>query len=172
MEINNSKLDLSIVIPCLNEAETIVKCINKCKNKIAKLNINAEVIVADNGSTDSSIELAQKAGAKIVKVKKRGYGSALIGGINSAIGKYVIIGDADDSYDFDKIDEFYNKLLEGYDIVQGCRFPIGGGKIEKSAMPVTHKYIGNPLFVYSQNYFLIPFNDVYCGYRGFDRNIF
>tara|TARA_B100000674_G_C37944850_1_gene964422 strand:+ start:781 stop:1923 length:1143 start_codon:yes stop_codon:yes gene_type:complete len=173
MEINNSKLDLSIVIPCLNEAETIVKCISKCKNKIAKLNIKAEVIVADNGSTDNSIELAQKAGAKIVKVKKRGYGSALIGGINSAIGKYVIIGDADDSYDFDKIDEFYNKLLEGYDIVQGCRFPIGGGKIEKSAMPVTHKYIGNPLFsLLSKLFFSLPFNDVYCGYRGFDRNIF
>ncbi len=173
MELNNSKLDLSIVIPCLNEAETIVTCINKCKNKIAKLNIKAEIIVADNGSTDNSTELARLAGAKIVTVKKRGYGSALIGGINSALGKYVIIGDADDSYDFEKIDEFYKKLLEGYDIVQGCRFPIGGGKIEKSAMPVSHKYIGNPLFsLLSKLFFSLPFNDVYCGYRGFNRNIF
>ena len=166
-------MQLSVVIPCLNEAETISVCINKCLNSFKKFNIEGEIIIADNGSTDGSLEIAEKMGVKIINVAKKGYGNAIIKGIESSSGKYIIMGDADDSYDFNKINEFYEKLLKGYDIVQGCRFPIGGGKIEKSAMPLTHKYIGNPLFsIISKIFFSLPFNDVYCGYRGFKRDVF
>ena len=166
---------LSVIIPCLNEIDTIEKCINKCFDSFHLLNIEnqSEVIVADNGSTDGSIELARKAGAKVINVKKKGYGNAIIGGIQNSSGKFIIIGDADDSYDFSKLGDFYKKLTEGFDIVQGCRFPSGGGSIEKSAMPLTHKYFGNPLFsTISKIFFSLPFNDVYCGYRGFRREIF
>ena len=163
---------LSVVIPCLNEEETISICIEKCLRSFQKLNIEnkAEVIIADNGSTDDSISIATKLGAKIVNVSKKGYGNAIIGGIKEAKGKYIIMGDADNSYDFNEIDKMYFKLLEGHDLVQGCRFPIGGGKILKNAMPLSHKYIGNPLFSFiSKLFFSLPFNDVYCGFRGFDK---
>tara|TARA_B100001248_G_scaffold261998_1_gene255477 strand:- start:886 stop:2007 length:1122 start_codon:yes stop_codon:yes gene_type:complete len=166
---------LSIVIPCLNEEETLGICINKCLKTFKKLQIegNSEIIIADNGSIDNSINIAQKLGAKVVNVKKKGYGSALITGIESAKGKYIIMGDADNSYDFYELDNFYSKLLNGYDLVQGCRFPSGGGKIEKKAMPFLHKYIGNPFFSFlSKIFFSLPFKDVYCGYRGFDRKKF
>ena len=163
-------MQLSIVIPCLNEIETIEICINKCIKSIKKLNIEAEILIADNGSTDGSIEIAKKMGARVVDIKKKGYGNALRGGINEAKGKYIIMADCDDSYDFLSIDLFYNKLLEGFDMVQGCRFPIGGGKIEDKAMPFSHKYIGNPFFSFlSKLFFSLPFNDVYCGFRGFDK---
>ncbi len=166
-------MDLSVIIPCLNEQDTLSICINKCIKSFDKSNIKGEVIIADNGSTDGSIEIAKKLGVKIVNVKEKGYGNALIKGIESSSGKYIIMGDADDSYDFSKLDDFYKKLLEGYDIVQGCRFSIGGGKIEKSAMPLSHKYIGNPLFSFiSKIFFSLPFNDVYCGFRGFRKDIF
>ena len=165
--------DLSVVIPCLNEAETIETCILKCVNSFKKLEIVGEVIVADNGSTDGSVDIAKKTGANVIHIENKGYGNALIGGIKFANGKYIIIGDADDSYDFNKIDEFYKKLISGYDIVQGCRFPYGGGKIEKSAMPISHKYFGNPVFSFiSKIFFSLPFNDVYCGFRGFNREKF
>ncbi len=166
-------MELSIIIPCLNEAETISKCIKKCFLSIKNIGIEAEVIIADNGSSDGSIEIAQKLGAKVIHVKSRGYGSAIIGGIKNSKGKYIIMGDCDDSYDFLEIEKFYNKLTQGYDIVQGCRFPIGGGTIKKNAMPASHKYIGNPLFsTLSKLFFSLPFNDVYCGFRGFDREKF
>ena len=166
-------MDLSVIIPCLNEQDTLSICINKCIKSFDKFNIKGEIIIADNGSTDGSIEIAKKLGVKIVNVKEKGYGNALIKGIESSSGKYIIMGDADDSYDFSKLDDFYKKLLEGYDIVQGCRFSIGGGKIEKSAMPLSHKYIGNPLFSFiSKIFFSLPFNDVYCGFRGFRKDIF
>ena len=163
-------MDLSIVIPCLNEIETIEICISKCKTALQKLNIKAEIILADNGSTDGSIEKAKELGVKVVNIKKKGYGNALKGGINSATGKYIVMADCDNSYDFLQLDKFYNKLKSGFDIVQGCRFPIGGGTIEERAMPVSHKYIGNPFFSFiSKIFFSLPFNDVYCGFRGFDR---
>ena len=163
-------MQLSVVIPCLNESETIELCISKCKKSIKDMGVEAEIIIADNGSTDGSIDIAKSLGAIVVNVEGKGYGSALIGGIKKAKGKYIIMADADDSYDFSKISEFFLKLEEGYDIVQGCRFPIGGGKIEEKAMPVSHKYFGNPFFsMLSKLFFSLPFNDVYCGYRGFNR---
>ena len=166
-------MNLSVIIPCLNEIETIEICLIKCFESIKKLKINAEVILADNGSTDGSIEIASKMGAKIVHIKNKGYGNALRGGISKAKGKYIIMADSDNSYDFLSIDLFYNKLNEGYDMVQGCRFPIGGGKIMYKAMPFSHKYLGNPLFSFlSKLFFSLPFNDVYCGFRGFDRTKF
>jgi len=166
-------MQLSIVIPCLNEIETIEICINKCLQSIKKMNIEAEVILADNGSTDGSIELAEKLGARVIRIKDKGYGNALRGGIKNAKGKYIIMADSDDSYDFLCIDHFYNKLIDGYDMVQGCRFPVGGGRIEDNAMPFSHKYFGNPFFSFlSKLFFSLPFNDVYCGFRGFDRKKF
>ena len=123
--------------------------------------------------TDGSKELALNLGARVVSVKNKGYGNALISGIKAAKGKYIIMGDADDSYNFEKISSFYEKLLDGYEMVQGCRFSIGGGKIEKNAMPVSHKYLGNPFFsILSKLFFSLPFNDVYCGYRGFLKSKF
>ena len=166
-------IDLTVVIPCLNEVETIGICITKSLKSIKKNNIKGEVVVADNGSTDGSLDIAKKLGARIINVKNRGYGSALIAGIKNAKGKYVIMADADNSYDFSILDKFYKKLLEGYDLVQGCRFPIGGGKIEKNAMPISHKYFGNPFLSFvSKLFFSLPFNDVYCGFRGFNRKKF
>ncbi len=166
-------IDLTVVIPCLNEVETIGICITKSLKSIKKNNIKGEVVVADNGSTDGSLDIAKKLGARIINVKNRGYGSALIAGIKNAEGKYVIMADADNSYDFSILDKFYKKLLEGYDLVQGCRFPIGGGKIEKNAMPISHKYFGNPFLSFvSKLFFSLPFNDVYCGFRGFNRKKF
>jgi glycosyltransferase involved in cell wall biosynthesis len=168
-------MQLSVIIPCLNEIDTIERCINKCFSSFQSLKLEnqAEVIVADNGSTDGSIEAAKKAGAKVINIKKKGYGNAIIGGVEHSSGKYIVMGDADDSYDFSKLEDFYLKLNEGFDIVQGCRFPNGGGSIEKSAMPLSHKYFGNPLFSsISKFFFSLPFNDVYCGYRGFRRDIF
>ena len=168
-------MQLTVVIPCLNEIDTIEKCINKCFSSFQSLKIEdqAEIIVADNGSTDGSIEVAKKAGAKIINIKKKGYGNAIIGGVKHSSGKYIIMADADDSYDFSKLGDFYMKLKEGYEIVQGCRFSYGGGEIEKSAMPLSHKYFGNPFFsLISKFFFSLPFNDVYCGYRGFRKDIF
>ena len=166
---------LSVVIPCLNEEETLGVCILKCLNAFKRLGLEgkAEVIIADNGSTDESIKIAINSGATVINVKKKGYGSALINGIKVAKGKYIIMGDADNSYDFNELDNFYLKLLDGNDLVQGCRFSIGGGKIEKEAMPFLHKYFGNPFFSFiSRFFFSLPFNDVYCGYRGFDKDKF
>ena len=163
-------MELSIVIPCLNEIETIEVCINKCKKALKKLNIKSEIILADNGSTDGSQKKAKELGALIVDIKEKGYGNALRGGISSAKGKYIIMADCDNSYDFLQLGKFYYKLKEGFDVVQGCRFPIGGGKIKKKAMPISHKYIGNPFFSFlSKLFFSLPFNDVYCGFRGFNR---
>lgn len=159
-------MELSVVIPCLNESETIGTCIKKAKNEINKLNISAEIIVSDNGSVDDSIEISRKLGAKIFPCIDKGYGSAVINGIKSSTGKYILIADGDDSYNFEDLPIFYNKIKEGYDLVQGCRMPSGGGKIERGAMPVTHRLIGNPLFSFlAKLFFSLPFNDVYCGMK-------
>ncbi len=162
--------EISVVIPCLNESETIATCVGKAVRALAEAGVEFEVIVADNGSTDGSIELAQKCGARVVPVSRKGYGHALMAGIAAARGKYVLMGDADDSYDFLEAPKFLGKLREGYDLVQGCRLPRGGGTIAEGAMPVSHRWIGNPLFsALARFWFKAPVNDVYCGMRGFTK---
>jgi glycosyltransferase involved in cell wall biosynthesis len=166
-------IELSIVMPCLNEAETLEACILKAKDGLSEGAIAGEIIVADNGSTDNSIEVAESLGARVVHVKARGYGNALIGGITAAAGKYVLMGDADDSYDFREAPRFVNKLREGYDLVQGCRLPSGGGTIMKGAMPFSHRWLGNPAFsLMAKQMFTSPIHDVYCGLRGFSKELF
>jgi len=166
-------MDLSVVIPCLNESETLQICINKIKKQLSENDINGEIIVADNGSTDGSIEIAKKNNVKIINVQPKGYGNALRNGINNANGKYIFVADADNSYDFNEIKRFYNKIIEGYDLVQGCRLPSGGGKIEKGAMPITHRLIGNPLFSFlTKKLFKLKINDVYCGIKIFRRDAY
>ena len=130
-------VEISIVMPCLNEAETLASCIQKAQRAIAKDGLAAEIIVADNGSTDGSQVIAKELGARVVSVARKGYGSALIGGIDAARGRFVIMGDADDSYDFTAIAPLIEKLREGYDLVMGNRF-LGG--IETGAMPWSHRW--------------------------------
>src|SRR5262249_24858831 len=132
-----------------------------------------EVIVADNGSTDQSIDIAMRMGARVVHVQAKGYGSALMGGIAAARGKFVIMGDADDSYDFLEVPRFVDKLRQGYDLVQGCRLPSGGGKIMPGAMPFLHRWWGNPMFsAMVRSWFWAPIHDVYCGLRGFTKELY
>jgi glycosyltransferase involved in cell wall biosynthesis len=165
-----SSLELSVVMPCLNEADTIAVCIEKAQRALLENNISGEIVVADNGSTDGSQDIALRMGARVVRVEGKGYGNALMGGIAAARGKYVIMGDADDSYDFLEIPRFVEKLREGYDLVQGCRLPWGGGNIMPGAMPFLHRWWGNPMFSYMARWwFRAPIHDVYCGLRGFSR---
>ena len=171
--IEQSELELSIVMPCLNEADTLATCIIKCNKIISEHNLSAEVVIADNGSTDGSIEIAQEHGARVVHVAAKGYGSALQGGINAARGKYVIMGDADDSYNFLEIPKFVEKLREGHQLVQGCRLPSGGGQVLPGAMPFLHRWWGNPMFsAMVKTMFKAPINDVYCGMRGFTKTLY
>ncbi len=164
------KLELSVVMPCLNEGDTIATCIEKAQRAMKEHHIEGEVVVADNGSTDHSIEIARQLGARVVNVEAKGYGNALMGGIEAARGKYVIMGDADDSYDFLEIPKFVEKLREGHALVQGCRLPSGGGTVLPGAMPPLHRWWGNPMFTWMvRNMFSAPVHDVYCGLRGFTR---
>lgn len=164
-------IELSVVIPCLNEADTLGICLEKAFSVIEKHQLKAEVIVADNGSTDRSVEIAQLAGAQVVRVAEKGYGFALMAGIQVAQGIFIIMGDADDSYDFLEIPKFVVRLREGYELVQGCRLPAGGGEIAPGAMPFTHRWIGNPMFSFLVRWwFKASINDVYCGLRGFTRD--
>lgn len=157
-------------MPCLNEAETIVACIEEAFASLHKGNIAGEVIVADNGSTDSSQVLAAQAGARVVKVGYRGYGHALKAGIQAARGKYIIMGDADGSYDFGELTRFLELLRNGYDLVMGCRLPKGGGAIEPGAMPWKHRWIGNPVLSgLGRLFFRAPVDDFHCGLRAFRR---
>ena len=165
--------DLSIVIPCLNEEDTLGTCLKKLQNVAEQENFCMEVIVADNGSRDGSIDIALEFDAKVVNVSHKGYGAALIGGIESAKAPFVLMADADDSYDFSETPKFFKKLKEGYDLVQGCRLPKGGGKINAGAMPWSHRYIGNPLFTFLvRSWFGSPVNDVYCGMRAFRKSFY
>src|SRR5260221_6049490 len=165
------KIELSVVIPCLNEADTLADCVRTAQKAIRENRIAGEVIVADNGSNDGSAEIAVKLGARLVHVPAKGYGSALMGGITAAPGEFIIIGDADGSYDFLEIPRFLEKLREGYDLVQGCRLPSGGGKIMPGAMPVLHRWFGNPIFSrMAQRWFHSPIQDIYCGMRGFKKS--
>lgn len=160
-------LELSIVMPCLNEAETLAVCINKAQNFLHQYQVAGEVIIADNGSTDGSQEIALNAGARVINVKTKGYGSALLGGISAALGQYVIMGDADDSYDFSRLNPFLEKLREGYDLVMGNRFR---GGIKTGAMPFLHKYLGNPVLTWlGKLFFTSNCNDFHCGLRGFRK---
>ncbi len=161
------ELELSIVMPCLNEAETLATCIRKAQSSLKKLNVAGEVIVADNGSTDGSQTIATEMGARVVTVATKGYGSALMGGIAAARGKYIIMGDADDSYDFANLDEFFHKLQAGYDLVMGNRFK---GGIQPRAMPRLHQYLGNPALTgMGRLFFHSPCGDFHCGLRGFSK---
>ncbi|MCG2431940.1 glycosyltransferase family 2 protein [Aequorivita xiaoshiensis] len=163
-------IELSIVMPCLNEAETLAVCINKAQSFFERENINGEVIIADNGSTDGSQKIATDLNATVVNVPQKGYGSALRGGIEAANGKYVIMGDADDSYDFSNLMPYVIKLREGYDLVMGNRFK---GGIKKGAMPFLHKYLGNPVLSFiGRLFFKSKIGDFHCGLRGFSKEAY
>ncbi len=165
--------DLSIILPCLNEAETLGNCILKAQKSIEALKLDGEIIVADNGSTDGSLEIAKNLGALVVHVKEKGYGNALRGGIEAATGKWILMADADDSYDFGQITPFVKKLQDGYDLVMGCRLPKGGGKIMKGAMPWKHRWIGNPLLSgIGRLFFESRATDFHCGMRAFTREAY
>lgn len=165
--------ELSVVMPCLNEADTLATCIEKAQRAMREAGIRGEVIVADNGSDDGSIEIGERLGARVVHVREKGYGAALMGGIEAARGRYVIMGDADDSYDFLEIPKFVDKLRAGHDLVQGCRLPWGGGRVMPGAMPALHRWWGNPMFTLMvRSMFGAPINDVYCGLRGFTRDLY
>lgn len=169
-EDEESAVEVSVVMPCLNEADTLATCIEKAQRALRENNIAGEIIVADNGSTDGSQDIARRMGARVVSVEAKGYGNALMGGIAAARGKYVIMGDADDSYDFLEIPKFVAKLREGYDLVQGCRLPSGGGRVMPGAMPFLHRWWGNPMFSFMvRHMFWAPIHDVYCGMRGFTK---
>ena len=160
-------LDLTILMPCLNEAETLAVCIDKARGFLARSGIVGEVLIADNGSTDGSQLIAEDHGARVVAIPERGYGAALIGGINAARGRFVIMGDADDSYDFENLDAMVERLRGGDELVMGNRFK---GGILKGAMPFLHKYLGNPVLSFlGRLLFRIPVGDFHCGLRGFSR---
>ena len=147
-----SALELSVVMPCLNEARTVAICIKKALDFMARNGIEGEVVIADNGSTDGSQALAEEAGARVVQVPDKGYGNALMGGFRAAQGRYIVMGDADDSYDFSALDPFLEKLREGFQLVMGNRFR---GGIAPGAMPIHHRYLGNPVLTGIGRLFLI-----------------
>jgi glycosyltransferase involved in cell wall biosynthesis len=163
----DDSIELSVVMPCLNEAETLATCIRKAQSWMTKNHVAGEVIIADNGSSDGSQRIAQVMGARVVDVSERGYGAALRAGIEAARGTYVIMGDADDSYNFANLGPFVNKLRSGYDLVMGNRF---AGGIEPGAMPPLHRYLGNPVLTgIGRLLFRSPCRDFHCGLRGFSR---
>ena len=166
-------VEVSVVIPCLNEQETLANCIEKARRALRECNIAGEIVVADNDSTDLSRTIAERAGARVIMVREPGYGSALMGGIAAAGGRFIVIGDADESYDFLEIPKIVEKLREGFDLVQGCRLPAGGGSIRPGAMPFLHRWVGNPFFSFLvRKWFHAPINDVYCGLRGFTKAMY
>ena len=162
------ELELTILMPCLNEAETLAVCIRKARGFLARTGIAGEVLIADNGSTDGSQQIAAHEGARVADIPDRGYGAALMGGIVAARGRYVIMGDADDSYDFEHLDGFVEKLRAGVPLVMGNRF---AGGIAPGAMPWHHRYIGNPVLSFvGRLFFKASPGDFHCGLRGFDRD--
>ena len=165
---DQEKLELTILMPCLNEAKTLPLCIKKANEFLSRCGIRGEVVVADNGSTDDSVKIAQSHGVRVVKVPVRGYGAALLYGIKAANSEYVIMGDSDDSYDFSRLELYVEKLWAGFDLVMGNRFR---GGIAAGAMPFLHRYLGNPLLSFlGRLFFKIPVGDFHCGLRGFRRN--
>ncbi|MBS1120763.1 MAG: dolichol-p-glucose synthetase [Deltaproteobacteria bacterium] len=165
----DDNIELSIVMPCLNEAETLKTCIDKAMGYLKKSGIKGEVVIGDNGSTDGSQQIARDAGARVVDVPRRGYGAALMGAIEGSRGKYVIMGDSDDSYDFSSLDLHVAKLREGYDLVMGNRFK---GGVKPGAMPFLHRYLGNPVLSFiGRLFFPSKIGDFHCGLRGFRQDI-
>jgi glycosyltransferase involved in cell wall biosynthesis len=169
----SESLDLTILMPCLNEAETIGRCVEKAQRSIAKSGLKGEVLIADNGSTDGSIQIAEKLGARVVPIAQKGYGNALRGGIEAARGRWIIMADSDDSYDFSAVEPFIEKLKAGYELVMGCRMPYGGGMIMPGAMPWKHRWLGNPVLSFiGRLFFHCPVTDFHCGLRGFTKDAF
>lgn len=167
---NSGPIELSVIMPCLNEGETLESCIRKAQHAFREGGISGEVIVADNGSTDGSIEIAEHLGVRVVHVPIKGYGSALAGGIAAAAGRFIVMGDADDSYDFTHIPRFLTQLRAGADLVMGNRFK---GGIQPDAMPPLHRYLGNPLLTrIGRLFFGGSCGDFYCGLRGFSKSAF
>lgn len=166
-----NEIELTIVMPCLNEADTLETCIRKAQTALNEHGIVGEIVIADNGSTDGSPDIARRLGARVAHIEAKGYGNALMGGIEAARGRFVIMGDADDSYDFLETPKFVEKLREGYDLVQGCRLPWGGGTVKPGAMPFLHRWWGNPMFTaLARWWFRAPIHDIYCGLRGFTKH--
>jgi glycosyltransferase involved in cell wall biosynthesis len=169
----SEELDLTILMPCLNEVETIATCIRKGLKGLADSGLRGEVLIADNGSTDGSLEIAKKLGARVVNIPRTGYGNALRGGIEAARGRWVIMGDSDDSYDFSALAPFIEKFRRGFELVMGCRMPYGGGTILPGAMPWKHRWIGNPALSFiGRLFFNSPVRDFHCGLRGVTREGF
>ena len=167
-----ARCELSIVLPCLNEAETLPTCIGRAREALAESGIAGEIVVADNGSTDDSREIAEGMGARVVSVAEKGYGAAVLGGIAEARGTYVLMADADASYDLGEAHRFLEPLRKGAELVQGCRLPSGGGRIEPGAMPFLHRVWGNPMFSRMvRSWFHAPIHDVHCGMRAFRRDL-
>jgi glycosyltransferase involved in cell wall biosynthesis len=163
-------VELSIIMPCLNEAETLAICIRKAMFYLERSGVSGEVLIGDNGSTDGSQEIARSLGARVINIPIRGYGAALYGAITAARGRYCIMGDSDDSYDFENLDGFMTKLREGYDLVMGNRFK---GGIKPGAMPWKNRYIGNPvLSTIGKILYTAPVGDFHCGIRGFSKDAF
>jgi glycosyltransferase involved in cell wall biosynthesis len=164
---NDAEIEFSIVMPCLNEAETLAICIQKAQRSLAENSVTGEIVIADNGSTDGSQDIAAGLGARVINVAAKGYGSALMGGIAAAQGHYIIMGDADDSYDFSALGPFIAKLRAGNQLVMGNRFR---GGIAPGAMPPLHRYLGNPvLTTIGRIFFRSPCGDFHCGLRGFSK---
>jgi glycosyltransferase involved in cell wall biosynthesis len=166
-------VEVSVVMPCLNEADTLATCIQKALRAMEQAGIAGEVVVADNGSSDASVAIARTAGARVVTVADKGYGAALMGGIAAARGRFIIMGDADDSYDFSEVPKFVARLRDGDELVQGCRLESGGGRVLPGAMPHLHRWLGNPLFSrVARRWFGAPVHDIYCGLRGFTKTLY
>ncbi len=165
--MNSAEMELTILMPCLNEEETLGKCIDKANAFLREHQVVGEVLIADNGSTDRSVSIAHEKGARVIHAERKGYGAALIAGCAAAYGRYVIMGDSDDSYDFLHLMPFLDKLREGYDLVMGNRFK---GGIEKGAMPFLHRYVGNPvLSALGRLLYHSRIGDFHCGLRGYNR---
>lgn len=163
-------MELSIVMPCLNEAETLAPCIRKAQEYLRRSGISGEIVIGDNGSTDGSQQIAARLGARVIHIPMRGYGAALYGAVMASRGRYCIMGDSDDSYDFDRLDGFVEKLREGYDLVMGNRFK---GGIVDGAMPWKNRYIGNPILsTIGKVLFNAPVGDFHSGIRGFSKAAF
>jgi glycosyltransferase involved in cell wall biosynthesis len=166
-------VELTILMPCLNEAETLARCIEKAKLGLQRAGVRGEIVIADNGSTDGSQAIAEKAGVRLVPVREKGYGSALIGGIRAASGKWIIMGDADDSYDFSDVTGFVKKFQAGDELIMGCRLPVGGGTISPGAMPWKNRWLGNPVLSFiGRLFFKCPAHDFHAGLRGFTKTAF
>jgi glycosyltransferase involved in cell wall biosynthesis len=171
--MKSDRVEVSFVMPCLNEEQTLPQCIAKARRAIEQHGLCAEIVIADNGSTDGSARIAEELGARVVPVRERGYGAALMGGITAARGEYVIMGDADDSYDWSAVFPFIERLRANDDFVFGCRLPAGGGTILPGAMPWQNRWIGNPaLTAIGRLFFGAPVSDFHCGLRAFRKTAF